>query len=277
MSTHGRSILPLTGVAWTSNPQTCPKDYKVISNTHDGSSANFGKGFGIKSGYYLCYTMTTQTPTVVGDIQLISEKEAIPHGYTYVSEFLENKASVSKKKRLCVKPVPASCADVIVVDIKVTVKSKMIIPHYTCVGDFNGYVIWCKKERVAIAKPLPKPRNIHVNMKDLAIDGNSSSMQEQSSNDFAPTAPPLTNRRSGLELKDPIYNTSGIYGISAMDGVPFALHPKFERHSNNSVAVSNLNMQIKSLVDIENEYDYSFVVEKTAAGGSVVRSMVESS
>lgn len=51
-----------------------------------------------------------------------------------------------------------------------------------------------------------------------------------------------------------------------MDGVPFTLHPRFEGKSCGTLAFSAFaDLTIKSLADIEEEYNYGFVVEKTAA------------
>ena len=104
-----------------------------ISITEDGAAANFTRSFGMKSGYYLCYSKVTDRDTmntedascplfsalvppafllqivslfslqdlaggmVVTDIQLISDKESIPHGYCYIAEHLEP----SKYKHTC--------------------------------------------------------------------------------------------------------------------------------------------------------------------------------
>lgn len=54
--------------------------------------------------------------------------------------------------------------------------------------------------------------------------------------------------------------------IAAMDGVPFTLHPRFEGKSCGPLNLSAFgDLTIKSLADIEKEYNYGFVVEKTAA------------
>lgn len=51
-----------------------------------------------------------------------------------------------------------------------------------------------------------------------------------------------------------------------MDGVPFTLHPRFEGKSCGPLNLTAFgDLTIKSLADIEKEYNYGFVVEKTAA------------
>uniref|UniRef100_A0A2H6N222 Multivesicular body subunit 12A n=1 Tax=Micrurus carvalhoi TaxID=3147026 RepID=A0A2H6N222_9SAUR len=76
-----------------------------------------------------------------------------------------------------------------------------------------------------------------------------------------------SKRQTTIKKNESIYDTSNASGISAIDGVPFILHPKFENNvtrGNTALSIFK-NLQIKSLADIEKEYDYSFVVERTAA------------
>lgn len=51
-----------------------------------------------------------------------------------VCVFVCPEATVSKKKRVCVRVVPVGSVDTAVLDIKLTAKSKMMLQHYTYVG-----------------------------------------------------------------------------------------------------------------------------------------------
>uniref|UniRef100_A0A3Q3FF32 Multivesicular body subunit 12A n=1 Tax=Labrus bergylta TaxID=56723 RepID=A0A3Q3FF32_9LABR len=163
-------VRPITAVAWTSNTGTCPKDFTLISITEDGAAANFTRSFGMKSGYYLCYCKDLAGGMVVSDIQLISDKDSIPHGYCYIAEHLEPKASVTKKKRVCVRVVPVGSVDTAVLDIKLTAKSKMMLQHYTYVGDVHGYVLWCRKGYFSSPLPKAKPRSVSLDLRGLSLD-----------------------------------------------------------------------------------------------------------
>ncbi|XP_069087868.1 multivesicular body subunit 12A [Pleurodeles waltl] len=258
---------PVTGVAWTSNSTTCAKDFNVISSTVEGTSANFGKGFGQKSGYFLSVSLAQSGENVVTDIQILSERSPLPGGYTYIGEFLEPKTSVSKKKRICVKLLPLGASDMAVFDIKLTSsKSKQSVPQFMRVGDINGFVIWCKKDKVAVPKPLPKPRSVSLDMRGLSLEGSDSTgTQPRRTSSAMPERPNM--KQATLERSNSVYDATNIYGITAMDGVPFALHPRFENKniSPNVWSSAFLELQIKTLSDIENEYNYGFVVERTAA------------
>ncbi|KQL59573.1 kinetochore-associated protein DSN1 [Amazona aestiva] len=79
----------------------------------------------------------------------------------------------------------------------------------------------------------------------------------------APAAPCSIKRAASQH--EALYDTSNIYGLSAMDGVPFTLHPKFDTRLSSGSNALLTDLNVKSLADIEAEYNYAFVVEKTAA------------
>ncbi|KTF75138.1 hypothetical protein cypCar_00049033, partial [Cyprinus carpio] len=100
------SCRPITAVAWVSNSSACP-------------------------GHF---TLDLSVGMVVADVQVITDKETIPHGYSYIPEFLEHRASVGKKKRICVRIVPMGSVTTAVLDLKLTAKNKSMVQQYTCLG-----------------------------------------------------------------------------------------------------------------------------------------------
>uniref|UniRef100_A0A3B5M5H2 Multivesicular body subunit 12A n=1 Tax=Xiphophorus couchianus TaxID=32473 RepID=A0A3B5M5H2_9TELE len=259
-------VLPLTAVAWTSNTGCCPKDFTLISITVDGVAANFTRGFGMKSGYYLCYSKDLKGSVVVSDIQVISDKDSIPHGYSYIREFLDSKTAVSKKKRVVVRTSPVANVEMAVLDIKLTAKSKMLLQHYTYVGDINGYVLWCRKGPFSSPAPKAKPRSISLEIRSLSLEEPSAPALPLRDLPPIPQQSRLSNRRHSLNAGD-VQNTcadSSLQAITALDGVPFSLHPDFNLQANGTLN-SQLNIHIKSVRDIENEYNYTFTVEESAA------------
>ncbi|KAF6723888.1 Multivesicular body subunit 12A [Oryzias melastigma] len=257
----------VTAVAWTSNSSTCPKDFTLINITEDGVAANFSRSFG-KSGYYLCYSKDLAGGMVVTDIQIITERESIPHGYCYIAEHLDSKASVSKKKRVCVRLTPVGSVDMALLDIKLTAKSKMLLQHYTYVGDIQGYVLWCRKGHFLNPTPQAKPRSVSLDMRRLSMDEVNPPLPLKPSNP-PPRLPPgrISQRRRSLNKGNSSdkHSDGSLQGSTALDGVPFTLHPDFNIQSNGMLNSQINNIHIKSLNDIENEYSYTFAVEESAA------------
>ncbi|XP_057700765.1 multivesicular body subunit 12A [Corythoichthys intestinalis] len=263
---HG-PVLPLTAIAWTSNLSTCPKDFTLINITEDGANANFTR-FSMRPSYYLCYSKATSGGMVVSDIRLIAEKDSIPHGYCFIAEHLEPKTTVSKKKRVCVRVVPVGSVDTAILDIKLTARSKMMLQHYTYVGEINNYVLWCRKGHFTSTTPQTKPRNVSLTSRRYSLELPSVPQPLKPSNPPQGSQVRLSHRRHSLPGQETREKTAdgSIQGIPALDGVPFSLNPELDIQPK---AITQLNYQlntmtIKSLQDIENEYKYTFAVEYAA-------------
>lgn len=260
----GSDEAPLTSLVWSSASAPPPQGFSAIPCTVEGATAAFSKSFAQKSSYFLCLSalgsLENPQENVVSDVQVLLDRSPLPPGFAPVCDPLDSKASVSKKKRLCVKLVPLGAADTVVVDVRLSGKTKTV-PGYHRAGDIGGFAIWYKKAKAP--RPVPKPRSLNKEMRDLSLDTPGSPSKTGGP---TPTVSRLKSRTSSLRRSDSIYEASNLYGISAMDGVPFTLHPRFEGRTCGSLAFSAFgNVTIKSLADIEEEYNYGFVVEKTAA------------
>ncbi|XP_015705939.1 multivesicular body subunit 12A isoform X2 [Coturnix japonica] len=252
---------PLSGVGWAAGPEAAPSGWSVITTSVEGNAANLGsKGFGHKGGY-LCVSTAAPDPAVpiVTDVQVLSDRSPQPTGYTRAPEFPEPRSGVSRKKRLYVRLQPRGAAETAVFDIKVSAKSRAV-PQYMKVGEMGGFAIWCKKGALPKRSPppVPKPRTVSLGLKQLSLTDVEQQTPEK------PVARSIS-RRASITLHNSADDGSSIYNLSAMDGVPFTLHPKFERgpKSDSNAILSDLT--VKSLADIEKEYNYTFVVERTAA------------
>ncbi|MEE6520627.1 hypothetical protein FKM82_018550, partial [Ascaphus truei] len=185
-----------------------------------------------------------------------------------------SEVSVSKKKKICVKRVPLNNVDSAICDLKLTIKNKQIGAPFLRIGyvlerDMNGLALWCKRVTVSAPKPLPKPRSVSVAMRGQSLDSNSPA--QITSTDLTPNAEAekVAAKSAGRAAlpENTIYDSSNIYGISAIDGVPFAIHPMFENKLTNPTAISSnfKDLRIKTLSEIENEYNYGFMVERSTA------------
>ncbi|KFU83510.1 Multivesicular body subunit 12A, partial [Chaetura pelagica] len=167
----------------------------------------------------------------------------------------------SRKKRLYVQLLPRDAADTALLDLKLSSKSKAL-PHYMKIGEMGHFAIWCKKGPVPkpSPQPVPKPRTLSTGLKELSLHPPESRTSPGWSQSRSPGARGSIKRAPQDES---LYDTYSIYNLSAMDGVPFTLHPKFESRLSSTPLLADLT--VKSLADIEKEYNYGFVVERTAA------------
>ncbi|XP_029300938.1 multivesicular body subunit 12B-like [Cottoperca gobio] len=76
---------------------------------------------------------------------------------------------------------------------------------------------------------------------------------------------PASFRGKNATRPDYEHQNSNLYAISAMDGVPFIISDKFACASSDLQQVDLMGITIKSLAEIEKEYDYSFRTEHSAA------------
>ncbi|XP_069737708.1 multivesicular body subunit 12A isoform X2 [Phaenicophaeus curvirostris] len=183
-----------------------------------------------------------QVAPVVTDVQVLSDRSPHPSGYTRAPEFPEPRAAVSRKKRIYVRLQPREAAATAVFDVQLSAKSSAL-PLYMKIGEIGGFALWCKKG------PLSEPLSLQ-----------QLSLRAPASPQGAPAAPTSPKRAPGA-----LHDAGSIYGLSAMDGVPFALHPRFESRLGPSSTALLTDLTVKSLADIEREYHYAFVVERTAA------------
>ncbi|XP_061871696.1 multivesicular body subunit 12A isoform X2 [Colius striatus] len=217
-----------------------------ITASVEGAAANLGKGFGHKGGAFLCVSGGAEAAPgpVVTDVLVLSERSPQPPGYTRAPEFPELRPGLSRKKRLYVKLSPPAAAATAVFALQLSSRSKAL-PHHMKIGEVGNFAIWCKKGPVVRAPAEGQP--LSAGLKQLSLSDQSA--------------------RGGVR-RGPEHEAladSSIYGLSAMDGVPFALHPRFQSKLRSSSTGSLADLSVKSLAYIEREYDYGFVVERTAA------------
>uniref|UniRef100_A0A8B9TGD0 Multivesicular body subunit 12A n=1 Tax=Anas platyrhynchos TaxID=8839 RepID=A0A8B9TGD0_ANAPL len=264
MAAAEEPLAPLTGVGWAATPEAAPTGWSVVSGGEGNAPANLGKGFGHKGGGYLCVSTGGQVAAspVVTDVQVLSDRSPQPAGYSRIPEFPEPRAGVSRKKRVYVRLQPLSAADTAVFDIKLSSKSKAI-PHYMKIGELGGFAVWCKKGPVSKSSPppVPKPRSISLGLKQLSLQPDADSEQKPPERPVARCG----SKRSSFTLHNSGDDASSIYNLSAMDGVPFTLHPRFGSSLSIGSNAVLAELNVKSLADIEKEYNYAFVVERTAA------------
>ncbi|CAN0350267.1 unnamed protein product [Lampetra fluviatilis] len=279
----GESEEPIAALGVISCPSSVPLGYSVIARTMEGSDADLWKDglFRAKTSRYLCYTRLRPhnngyPSNVLADLKLLGEKETLPQGFFALSETLDTNEPALKKKRLCVQLIPRESTEAAITDIIVSGKPKQIPSQYTFIGETNGMRIWYRMGRVPKVVPAPARKEAAMGTtSDGAAATASAALQQQS-----PPHPNLPHQKSltlpssfkkGLPLSMGHTQRNGadnIYGITAIDGVPFVLSEKYDTSSRNAHGMDISSIIIKSIIDIENEYEYSFVTEQNAVSQS---------
>uniref|UniRef100_A0AAQ6AGW9 MABP domain-containing protein n=1 Tax=Amphiprion ocellaris TaxID=80972 RepID=A0AAQ6AGW9_AMPOC len=267
------SMDPITGVGVVASRNRAPTGYDVVSTTTDGLDADLWKDglFKSKVTRYLCFTRVFSKENVrsqlyshllfffhlgnvLVDMKLIDIKDTLPVGFIPIQETVDTQEQAFRKRRLCIKFIPRDSTEAAICDIRILGRSKQAPPQYTFIGELNNMGIWYRMGNVPRAQDsthMPTANNIQ-------------NAQTKASLHISMTLP-ASFRGKNTTRPDYEHQNSNLYAISAMDGVPFMISEKFACASSDLQQVDLMGITIKSLAEIEKEYDYSFRTEHSAA------------
>lgn len=239
--TEGSSQLPaapITAVGIVASPSKAPDGYFVVAQTTDGSDADLWKDglFKSKVTRYLCFSRNPGLDVVV-DVKLTDIKDTLPEGFTPLQETLDSKEAAMRKRRLCVKVSPRAAAQTAVYDIQIVTKSKYHLVNYTCVGEINNMFVWC---RLGDVQPQSAEKAHKPNV-----------------------ASQVQTTRKSAGRPDCERQNSGSFTKSALDDVPFVVSEKFHDTKTEMQQVNLMGITIKSLAEIEEEFEYNFTTERS--------------
>lgn len=262
---------PITGVGVVASRNRAPTGYDVVSTTTDGLDADLWKDglFKSKVTRYLCFTRVfskenSHLGNVLVDMKLIDIKDTLPVGFIPIQETVDTQEQAFRKRRLCIKFIPRDSTEAAICDIRILGRSKQAPPQYTFIGELNNMGIWYRMGTVPRAQDSPH----------TPTTNNIQNVNSTSSSAPVPAAPmpkhismtlPASFRGKNTTRPDYEHQNSNLYAISAMDGVPFMISEKFACASSDLQQVDLMGITIKSLAEIEKEYDYSFRTEHSAA------------
>uniref|UniRef100_A0AAY4ED39 Multivesicular body subunit 12B n=1 Tax=Denticeps clupeoides TaxID=299321 RepID=A0AAY4ED39_9TELE len=263
---------PITGVGVVASRNRAPAGYDVVSQTTDGIDADLWKDglFKSKVTRYLCFTRVfskenSHLGNVLVDMKLIDIKDTLPVGFIPIQETIDTQDQAFRKRRLCIKFIPRDSTEAAICDIRILGRSKQAPPQYTFIGSLNNMGIWYRMGKVPRAQ----------DSSPVQTNSNSSSVHMVTSISTPAPAPvlpkhismtlPASFRGKNATRPDYEHQNSNLYAISAMDGVPFMISEKFACASSDLQQVDLMGITIKSLAEIEREYEYSFRTEHSAA------------
>lgn len=255
---------PITGVGVVASRSRAPAGYDVISQTADGLDADLWKDgiFKSKVTRYLCFTRTfskenSHLGNVLVDMKLIDIRDTLPVGFIPIQETMDTQESAFRKRRLCIKFIPRDSTEAAITDIRILGRSKQAPPQYTFIGELNNMGIWYRMGKV--------PRTMEPASPSSETPTSTAAPVPNLPRHISLTLPASFRGKSHTTRPDLEHQSSNFYAISAMDGVPFVISEKFACATGTMQQVDLLGITIKSLAEIEKEYDYSFRTEHSAA------------
>lgn len=258
------SMDPITGVGVVASRNRAPTGYDVVAQTADGVDADLWKDglFKSKVTRYLCFTRSfskenSHLGNVLVDMKLIDIKDTLPVGFIPIQETVDTQEVAFRKKRLCIKFIPRDSTEAAICDIRIMGRTKQAPPQYTFIGELNSMGIWYRMGKV--------PRNHDSSQPTTPSQSSAASTPAPNLPRHISLTLPATFRGRNSTRADYEYQHSNLYAISAMDGVPFMISEKFSCVPESMQPFDLLGITIKSLAEIEKEYEYSFRTEQSAA------------
>ncbi|XP_023696376.1 multivesicular body subunit 12B-like isoform X1 [Paramormyrops kingsleyae] len=259
------SVNPITGVGVVASRKRAPSGYCVVSQTTDGVHADLWKDCVFKSKVtrYLCYTRAfskenSHLGNVLVDMRLIDAKDTLPVGFIAIQETIDTQERAFRKRRLCVKFIPRDSTETAICDVQVLGRSRVPPPQYTFVGELNSIQIWYGMGKVPKAH---ETKHDHPG-------GTWSEMQAPGPSRHSLTTPPACFHGKSAASPPIQQHCISLYATSAMDGVPFLISDKYMHVAACTLQPADiLETTIKSLAEIEQEYEYSFHTEDVALAG----------
>ncbi|KAL4609370.1 multivesicular body subunit 12B [Arapaima gigas] len=249
---------PITGVGVVASRSKAPSGYDVISQTTDGLDADLWKDglFKSKVTRYLCFTRVfskenSHLGNVLVDMKLIDMKDTLPVGFIPIQETVDTQEQAFRKRRLCIKFIPRDSTEAAICDIRIIGKSKQAPPQYTFIGELNNMGIWYRMGKVPrTQEPSPNQPCVSQTVTSAATP--------------TPAAPPNPARYSSLtNVPNCILAFVHMFAYFVNFKGGFGTAVKFCSYRLQQVDL--MGITIKSLADIEKEYEYSFRTEHSAA------------
>ncbi|KAJ8263364.1 hypothetical protein COCON_G00158210 [Conger conger] len=264
---------PITGVGVVASRNRAPTGYEVVSQTTDGVDADLWKDglFKSKVTRYLCFTRAfakenSHLGNVLVDMRLIDMKDTLPVGFIPIHETVDTQEPAFRKRRLCIKFIPRDSTEAAICDVRIMARSKQAPPQYTFIGEMNSMAIWYRMGKVPQSEEPSQNQTLPES--DTSTPGGHLASTTPTRTPALPknismTLPASFSRKNSTR-PDFEHQNSNLYAISAMDGVPFTVSEKFAWASDMQ-QVDLMGITIKSLAEIEKEYEYSFRTEHSAA------------
>ncbi|KAI1882350.1 hypothetical protein AGOR_G00249780 [Albula goreensis] len=263
---------PITGVGVVASRNRAPTGYDVVAQTTDGLDADLWKDglFKSKVTRYLCFTRVfskenSHLGNVLVDMKLIDMKDTLPVGFIPIQETVDTQEAAFRKRRLCIKFIPRDSTEAAICDIRILGRAKQAPPQYTFIGELNNMGIWYRMGKVPRTQEPNQNQNQNQNHTPPIQTVTSTATPAPSMTRHISMTLPASFRGKNTTRPDYEHQNSNLYAISAMDGVPFMISDKFACASGDFQQADLMGITIKTLAEIEKEYEYSFRTEYSAA------------
>lgn len=258
---------PITGLCVVSDPIKCPPGYEVIYRSHDRQDdCDLWKDsfFRSKVTRYLCYTR--QYPlangtlnNVLADVVINNERDPPPPGYSLLEYTVDTNEKATRKKQICVQMLPRATTRDAICEVILLSKSRRAPSGFTLCGELNSLMFCFKMNKVP-----PETQNGVVENNSYQMSVAPPTLPQASSpGDFSSSQGAGYGGDPSYCFRSDTMRRQESLPTSYLAGVPFQLSSHFQLGtSSNNVRAPELSY--RSYVDIDNEYNYPFRIERSA-------------
>ncbi|XP_055592562.1 uncharacterized protein LOC129744172 isoform X2 [Uranotaenia lowii] len=236
---------PITSLQLVEDYEKCPVNFHPINKTYDqDQDADLWREnvyFGKKSSRYLCQSKTEGLPDyVLETLKVISEKEALPEGFSQLTRTADSEQRAWRKKQLVYRLAKKGAAKQVITDIILCSRLRQAPEGFTLAGDINGILVCYKTSLLAHRAPPSVPSrqsitNLEKTIEELKVNANQDKplpaipTAEVQDHDYERLLPSYQLSPNRPAPRPPIYSTGTLNVHTEIEGVPFVLNPSLAK------------------------------------------------
>ncbi|XP_033725395.1 multivesicular body subunit 12B-like isoform X4 [Pecten maximus] len=259
---------PITAVTVVTDPSKCPAGFTIIDKTYDKrDDADLWRDgyFGKRICRYMCVERSAPSvgKDVLVDVAVINERDPIPAGFTCIDFTSDTREKAMKKKMLCVRYMSSTLTNDAIAELIILSKGVRRPPNgYNLVGELNNLALCFKmasfrsptteSQQNNVAQPYSPNYTTEAPLNNMANIG---------------TTLPYAINPTGNHARPGLDRTNSLAGIGSnhpLSGVPWQINPRYTEMTRlQDIMIPQIGY--KSIMDIENEYSYSFNIERSVS------------
>ncbi|XP_060070046.1 multivesicular body subunit 12B-like isoform X2 [Ylistrum balloti] len=265
---------PITSVTVVTDPSKCPAGFTIIDKTYDKrDDADLWRDgyFGKRICRYMCVERSAPSinKDVLVDVAVINDKDPIPAGFTCIDSTSDSREKAMKKKMLCVRYMSCTLTNDAIAELIILSKGVRRPPNgYNLVGELNNMALCFKM--AAFRSPTTDTQQNNAAPTYMPNTPNYNKESPLNNMGGVGTALPYAINPAANHARPGLDRTNSIAGMGSnhpLSGVPWQINPRYTEMARlQDITLPQIGY--KSIMDIENEYSYSFNIERSVSTNS---------
>lgn len=272
---------PITGVVIVADITKCPAGYTTIDRTYDRAEEAdlwIDSIFGRKVTRYLCVQRSAPVPgkDVLVDVSIVNDRDPVPPGFTVLDYTADTREKATKKKVICIRWMSMNLTNSALSELIILPKGSRRPPNgYTLVGELNNLMLCYKMANIKTQSSIGQNNSDpSINMSEMGNNlpyalhpSKENAFTQGSVPGYLPGTHSAGYQPTRIGPPERTMSSLSATAITPLTGVPWQLSPKLTDLENlRNVHIPEI--RYKTIMDIENQYQYHFDVERAASANS---------